>query len=99
MGHVVERLRLPVPCAEDFVVPEADLPGAVESGADRDDRRGAERVEEELLGTVPDDLDRSPRQLRQAGGFDGLRAGALPAEAAADVRRDDVDLLRREAER
>src|SRR5947199_295417 len=64
----------------------------VERGDDADDRRRSERVEEELLAARPRHHDRLAGDLREARRLDGLPGRALPAEAAADERRDHADL-------
>ena len=95
VGDGIEHLGAAVAGGDDAVVPERDPPGLVEGGRDLDHRRWVEGVVEELLGAAPGDLHWFAHDLGEARRLDRLQAGALAAEAAANVGRDHPDLLGR----
>ncbi len=97
VGDVVEELRRALAREVDVVVPERDLPLAVHGRDDLHDAGRIERVVEELLGAGQGHLHRPPGDLREPRRLHGLAAGALPAEAAADVGGDHAHVLRVEA--
>src|SRR5271157_2462129 len=98
MGNVIEGLGLALAGAIHTVIPEQELPGVVQSGADFHDSSGPESVVEEFFGTVPDHLDRFARDLGQTRCFHGLSGSAFAAEAAPYVRSDDPHVFRCEAD-
>ena len=67
--------------ADHLVVPRDDLLRRVHAGADVDDRRRVERVEEELLRAVPHDAHRLAGRDREPRRLDRLLRRALAAEA------------------
>ena len=95
---VVEQLRPAGAGKVDVVVPKHGLALFGEARLDLDDGGRPEGVIEELLLPAPAHLDGLAGRLGQPRGLDGLLAGALAAESAADEGRDDAHVLRLEAE-
>ena len=92
MGYVVDRLGLRLPGAVDVMLPEGDATAFVQPGADLDEGRRAEGVQEELFLAAPGHLHRGPCQTGQACGLQRLGGDALAAETASQEGGDDADL-------
>ena len=97
--HGVKLRRAAFAGEINVVVPESHFAGSVHAGGDFDNGGGPEGVVEELLLTAPHDLDGLAGELGQAGGLDRFLVVGFSAEAAADKRGDDADLLRRKSNR
>src|SRR5207248_1461146 len=86
------------PCPEG-PGPAPDRAGVVGRRGNAAHGRRAEGVVEELLAARPRDHDRLADDLREPRRLDSLRRRALPAEAAADERRDDTHFALVESQR
>jgi len=67
---------------------------AVEPGLEMMESRGPVEIVADIVGTVPQELDRHAGVLRDRGGLDGIVAGSAPAEAAAAASQVNRDVLR-----